>query len=98
MAGVAKRHDDALADSVCGFRIGRRQHDDEFLAAVPCDQIRLASVAAQNARSRLQNAVPRLLTETVVELLEVIQVNEGNAQGPFVARRVFELARQKLLE
>jgi hypothetical protein len=53
VTGIAKRHDDALADAVRGFRIGRRQHDHKFRAAVPGDQIRLASVAAQNARGGL---------------------------------------------
>ena len=50
---VAKRHDDAFADVVCGFRIGRRQHHHELRTAVPGNQIRLTGVAAQNARGRL---------------------------------------------
>src|SRR5260370_14511799 len=98
MPGIAKRHHDAFANAARRLGIGWRQHHDELFSVVARDQIGLAGVAAKYARGRLQNAISGLVTEAIIDGLEVIQIREGHAQGPFVARRAVEFAPQELIE
>ena len=97
VTGVAKRHHDALADAVRRIGISRRQNHDEFFAAVARDHVGLAGVAAQNARGRLQDSIAGLVSEVFIQQLEVVEIDERDAQWPFVAGRVLEFTAPEIV-
>ena len=60
----------------CLLRIGERQHDDELIPALPRHRVLIAHHRLQAMRDLDQQAVPYLVTERVVHILDVIQVQQ----------------------
>ena len=58
----------------CLLRIGERQHDHELIPALPRHRVFIAHHRLQAMRNLDQQPVPYLVTERVVHILEVIQV------------------------
>ena len=73
--GVAQavRHQIGIVDA------GIRQHDDEFLAAEPPDQIGLAQVRLRGPGEDLQHLVADRVAEAVVDRLEMVEVDQQHA-------------------
>ena len=57
-------------------RIESRQHEDELVAAKPRDGVGFAHRAAEPLGDRLQEQVPRVVAERVVDALEMVEVEE----------------------
>jgi len=58
-----------------------RQHENELLAPVAADEVRPPSVLSEDAGDIVQHGVTDLVAVRVVDLLEVVQVDEGDGQG-----------------
>src|SRR5262249_54542708 len=66
------------SDSRAGLRrLSKR--DDEFLTAPSRDEVALARDAREDTRDSLENRVPGVVAERVVDLLEVVDVEEEHA-------------------
>ena len=77
--------------------VGARQQQEELLAA-PTDQDVTASGAGANAfRSLLQRLVAGIVAEVVVDLLEVVEIDEGKRKWRVGAGRSTELEVEKFL-
>ncbi len=75
-----------------GIRLGEDQH--EFLAPVPADEVARPKVAGKDLGDATQDTVAALVPVTVVDDLEMVDVDEGYAEGPVIARRAFDLGEQ----
>ena len=77
--GSLDQMDDALRERgrIGGIR-DRSLHDDEFIAAHPCDGVGLADQAAQPVRDDLQELVAGGMAERVVHRLELIEIEVMN--------------------
>jgi hypothetical protein len=71
------------------------QQDGELVAAQPCHRVARAHAAAEPVRELLQEAVADMVAQRVVDLLEAVEVEEEEGQGPAEAQGVLEpLAQQ----
>ena len=80
------------------FRIEARQDQDEFVAAEPGDGIRFAHRAGQSLGDRLQQLVAGVVTQGVVDALEMIEVQKQACNLMRVARRLGDDLFQALIE
>ncbi len=68
--------------------VGLGQDEHEFLAAVPADEVGRAQVLADDVwATPRRTIVARRVAVGVVDGLEVVDVDEGDGQGPVVAGR-----------
>ena len=72
--------------------LGQDQH--EFLAAVAADQVAGPQVARDDLGHPAQHDVATLVPVAVVDHLEMVDVDEGDAQRPFVAGGSLDLGEQ----
>ena len=79
-------------------RIESRQDHDELVAAEPRHGVRFAHRGGEPLRDRLQQLVARVVTERVVDPLEVIEVEEEARDVRAVALRLGEDLLQPLVE
>ena len=89
---------EAPDDDVGSLHPGPRQDDRELVAADPERPVRAAQVRRRQGRGVAQQAVAGGVTAGVVDLLEVVDVEEGEGQRQAVPRRVGPLALHLLLE
>ena len=73
-------------------RLGQDQH--EFLTAVAADQVARAQAFGDRLGDAPQDDVAGRVAVRVVDRLEVVDVDECDAQGPLVARGAFHLGEQ----
>src|SRR5690554_5153181 len=74
------------------------QQHREFVASEPRRQVAVPDIAAQALRDRHEYRVPRLVTETVVDLLEAIEVDDQHTVHALVAELMGEYMLEPLLE
>ena len=67
-----------------------RQHEHEFIAAQPRDRVALAHGLHQPLRDRLQQLVAGVVTERIVDPLEVVEVEKQACDLRAVAQRLRE--------
>ena len=67
---------DLIADQLPHRAVGTRHHDRKFIAADPAENIDRTEAAAQDIRHALQHAVAHGVTVSVVDALEVIDVDQ----------------------
>jgi len=77
---------------------GSNQHDDKLFAAVAARHVLRPRPRAQQVPQDLKRAVAGLVPEAVVEVLEVVDVDHSQRDRPPGARRVRDIARQRLVE
>ena len=85
---LGDRRDNLLRDEpgVLGL-IDFRQEDEELVAAVAADGVRLADARHQALRDRAQDLVADAVTERIVDVLETIAVQEQDRDAAAVAAR-----------
>src|SRR5579883_1021094 len=71
---------DALRDRDGGADVDAGQNADHLLAAVPRRQILVAHPALEHLSDQAQDLIAELMAEPVVELLEVVDIDQKNAQ------------------
>src|SRR5688572_8871872 len=73
---------DPLRDRTRGGRIGAAEDDEELLATVASDDIRLAQLGLDRTDDRPEAGVARGVAIGIVDLLEMIEIDEeeGNRQ------------------
>jgi hypothetical protein len=79
-------------------RIESRQDHDELVAAQPRHGVRLAHCGREPLRNRLQQLVAGIVTEGVVDPLEVIEIEEQARDVRAVSLRLGEDLLQPLVE
>ncbi len=89
IARVGDRAPYALGSDACACLGRRGERDHELLAAPARDEVTLARHVRQHARDALKDRVAGVVTERVVDLLEVVDV-EGGARSR--ERAAFSLA------
>ncbi|GEM_PF-6922774 len=65
---------DFLCPHLCGFSVGVRQDDDEFLAAVSADDVFSPDNASEHFGNFAKNEVSSFVAEGVVEVFEVVHI------------------------
>ncbi len=78
--------------------VGVRERDRELVAAQTRQDVGGAQPVAQQVRGRDQRLVSDPVTERVVDLLEVVQIEHRDNATAAVAPRIGELARELLIE
>jgi hypothetical protein len=78
--------------------IDLREHDGELLAPVPSEQILAPDLLLHRRGQLLEHVVARQVPVGVVDLLEVVEVEHHQRQGPPVAVGAGDLALQGLEE
>src|ERR1051326_3761140 len=69
-----------------------RKNHGELVAAEPCDKISLAQIARHHPRNRNQDGIAGVVAKTIVHFFEIIEINVGNGERPFVALCAVALA------
>jgi len=85
--GVTIAHHD-LVDQLCQLcrlglcrRVtGMRQDDPELVAAQPPDNVRFPCAFEQNIRHAQQHIIPGSMSEDVIDLLEMIEIDENKRE------------------
>src|SRR5216684_5496916 len=80
------------------FSAGFRQHDGELLAAEATDHIKLAQLLPKYGRNSAQNVIADQMTEVVVELFEVIDIDHDDGHAALKAAGAFQLFADAHLE
>src|SRR5215218_4094834 len=83
---------------LCGARVRLGHEDGELVAAYARDRVHAAHVAPESVRKRLQQTVSRAVALPVVDLLEVVDVYVGDAEGVRVPARARYLGGGELAE
>src|SRR5207253_10754060 len=92
-----RRFPQALDDGPGLLEAASRQQDDELLAAVARDEVRGPERLAPDRGELAQQAVTGLVAVFVVELLEAVEVEHGDADVGALAPGAGELARELLV-
>ena len=96
---LGDRRHDLFGDQPGVFRlIDFRQQDQELVAAVAADRIRLAHAGRQAARHRAQHLVADGVAERVVDVLEPIAIEEQHREPPAVAARQRDRSREAVVQ
>ena len=88
---------DALNDGVRAESAGL-VHDDEFVAAQTRHDIRRTHDRQQTARRLAQHQIARVMTVSVVHLLESVEVDVGHRERQIVALRTSKTRFEQLVE
>ena len=91
---LAGRLADAHAHAIRLFSVDAGQQQHELVAAVAGHDVRVPQSVAQQLGDGLQDRVPGLVAEAVIDLLELVEVHEDHGQWPGVFRRRLELPGQ----
>ena len=83
-----------LAEGGTVLDVGLGQDEHEFLAAIPADEVARAQVLDDRLGDAAQDDVAGGVAVRVVDGLEVVDVDEGDAQRPLVARCALDLGEQ----
>ena len=83
-----------LAERRALLDVGLGQDEHEFLAAVAADEVARAKVLGDRLGDPAQDDVAGGVAVGVVDRLEVVDVDEGDAQRALVARRALDLGEQ----
>ena len=83
---------------LAGVRIGARHDDRELVAADPEGPVRATQVAGHGRRGVAQQDVADRVAASVVDPLEVVEIDDGQRQRLVVADRAGPLALHLLLE
>ena len=75
-----------------------RQHEHEFVAAEPRDGVALADGLRQPLADRLQELIAGVVTQRIVDPLEVIEVEKEACDLRAVAKRLRQNLPQPLIE
>ena len=84
-----------LAQRRAFLDVGLGQDQHEFLAAVAADQVAGAEVLGDRLGDAAQDDVARGVAVRVVDGLEVVDVDERDAQRPLVAGRALDLGEER---
>jgi hypothetical protein len=88
----------SLAQRGSPLGVGGRDHDEELLPAPPAGNILVPARRGEAAGHLAQNCVSRLVAESIVDALEVIDVHHQDAHGSLVSSRRRAGGVQVLLE
>ena len=80
-AGLPHRDEHALHDAFRARHCSVRQDEQEFLAADAAENVRLAHMALQRDGEVLQHGVTDAVTEAVVDVFEIVDVEDREAAG-----------------
>ena len=75
-----------------------RHQNNEFVATIARDNIRLAALLFQQSPHAGQHQIPLEVTHGVIHLLELIQINQNNGERPARARCALPLRLHRLQE
>ena len=89
---------DALRDGPRARAVGAHQHEHELLAAVACREVHAPAARLQDAGDAPEGRVAELVPEGVVELLELVAVDEQQADHVVVAPGAVELLLEALVQ
>ena len=79
---LLQRGQDVSSNMVCPFdTVNRGQHDDEFIPTDARNCIRTSDGVSDPLPCLLQQVVTRVMTERVVDLLEVVKVDVHHRHG-----------------
>ena len=87
------RRSQALGRRESVLELAPGQYQRELLAAVASEHVGGAKLGVPGARASLQQLVSRRMTQLIVEPLEVIEVEEGDAQSAPIAVGTNDLAQ-----
>src|SRR4030095_9848875 len=79
--------------------LGRtRQQKEEFVASPANHVVRLPDLPLQQAAERAEDLISRVVPESVIEMLESIEVDEHHAERLAVPAMPFQFAAANLIE
>ena len=78
--------------------VALRHDDDELVAGIPGDDIALAGVFLEHLGEALEGEVAEAVAARVVDLLEVVEVEDGEREGRVVALGGVQLALEHLAQ
>jgi len=100
--GLGRRCFDGLPDPVGGLpalgRVGVWKQQRELFTADPGESIRTTGCVRAKGDKMLQHRVTGLVPLGVVDVLEVIQVEQGQGEGTAVTPCTLDLFRQPFVE
>src|SRR6185437_4462690 len=89
---------DALCDRLRGHRVRAGEYDDEFLAAIAADDVRLAQLRLDRRNDRREAGVAGRVPEGIVDGFEEVEIQKQHRDGQAVRARStargFELLQQ----
>src|SRR5205085_4573885 len=84
---------ETIGDRMSQAAVGLRHQHAELVATQPAHDVRLTHGAAHGVRDEPQDRVTRGMAVRIVDLLEVVQVEVNQGQGPAVAAVAAQLLR-----
>ena len=81
----------------CGFNRSARQDEEEFLTADTAHHVARPNALDKDRGRLAKSRIARVVTELIVESLEVVEIEHDHTQGRRFAFRAADLAQKGLL-